>query len=306
MTVPGPSGERASEGRPAAYVAGLPRPDRCLVMGVVNVTPDSFSDGGMWFEPDDAVHHGLEMRAAGADLLDVGGESTRPGAERPPLTEELHRVLPVIAGLVAAGAVVSIDTMRAEVAARAVEAGATLVNDVSGGLADPEMLATVAGLGVAYNAMHWRGHSATMQRWAEYDDVVGVVGVVLGELAERVDAALAAGIRRDRLSIDPGLGFAKRAGHNWTLLRHLDAFVATGLPVMVGASRKSFLGLLLADTDGKPRDELERDDASAAAATLAAMAGAWCVRVHDTPKSVDAVRVAARFGAEPRDRGGLP
>ena len=288
-------------GRPAAYVSGLPTPDRCLVMGVVNVTPDSFSDGGMWFEPEDAVGHGLEMRAAGADLLDVGGESTRPGAERPPLDEELHRVLPVVAGLVAAGAAVSIDTMRAEVAVRAVEVGACLVNDVSGGLADPDMLPAVADLGVAYNAMHWRGHSSTMQDWATYEDVLCDVR---RELDARVEAALGAGIARDRLSIDPGLGFAKRAGHNWTLLRNLDAFVETGLPVMVGSSRKSFLGLLLAGEDGKPRTELGRDDASAATATLAALAGVWCVRVHDTPRSVDAVMVAARFGAEAVRHGG--
>ena len=264
-------------------------------MGVVNVTPDSFSDGGRWLEPAAAIDHGRAVLAAGADLVDVGGESTRPGATRPSVTDELDRVLPVVSALSAAGAVVSIDTMRAEVARLAVEAGASLVNDVSGGLADDKMLGTVADLGVGYIAMHWRGHSVSMQQRSSYDDLMTEVSA---ELAERAAAALKAGIAPDRLALDPGIGFAKTASHNWTVLSHLDSLHALGFPIIVGSSRKAFLGALLADEDGTPRPPLERDNASAALSVLAAIAGAWCVRVHDVPRSYDAVRVAARIGAE--------
>ncbi len=283
-------------GRPVHYVAGLPTPQRCLVMGIVNVTPDSFSDGGSWLEPRAAIEHGRSLVAAGADVVDVGGESTRPGALRPSVPEELDRVLPVVAALRADGAVVSVDTMRAEVARRAVEAGASLVNDVSGGLADEGMLETVAGLHVAYVAMHWRGHSSSMQQRASYDDLLAEVST---ELAERAAAATAAGIAPDRLALDPGIGFAKTADHNWTLQRHLGALHSLGFPLLVGASRKAFLGVLLSEPDGAPRPAADRDDASAALSTLAAVAGAWCVRVHDVARSSDAVRVAARFSAEP-------
>jgi dihydropteroate synthase len=279
-------------GRPVRYVAGLPAPERCLVMGVVNVTPDSFSDGGMWLDPEAGLEHGRSLLADGADLLDVGGESTRPGAERPTVMEELDRVLPVVSGLSTAGAVVSIDTMRAEVARRAVAAGATAVNDVSGGLADEGMLATVADLGVAYIAMHWRGHSVSMQQHASYDDVVAEVS---GELAGRASAALGAGIAADRLALDPGIGFAKLAAHNWVVLRRLDELHALGYPLVVGSSRKAFLGALLSDPSGTPRPPLARDDASAALAVTSALSGAWCVRVHDVARTADAVRVAARF-----------
>jgi dihydropteroate synthase len=205
---------------PPRYLDGLPRPPRSLVMGVVNVTPDSFSDGGRWAEPEPAIEHGRQLLAEGADLLDVGGESTRPGATRPVVAEELGRVIPVISALAGEGAVVSVDTMRAEVADAALEAGAVLVNDVSGGLADPEILDVVAARGATYAAMHWRAHADTMQRHAEYDDVVDEV---LKELASRVEAALSAGIDGDRLAIDPGLGFAKTAEHNWALLKSLEA-----------------------------------------------------------------------------------
>jgi dihydropteroate synthase len=282
-------------GRPVREVAALPSPGRCLVMGVVNVTPDSFSDGGSWLDPASAIDHGRRLVAAGADLVDVGGESTRPGAERPSVAEELRRVLPVVTALRAAGAVVSIDTMRAEVARLCVEAGAMVVNDVSGGLADDEMLATVASLRVAYIAMHWRGHSASMQQRASYDDLLGEV---TAELAERARAALSAGVPADRLALDPGIGFAKTADHNWTLMRHLDSLHSLGFPLVVGSSRKSFLGALLADDDGVPRPPRGRDDASAALSTLAALSGAWCVRVHDVARSYDAVQVAARIGVE--------
>ncbi|MGH3412172.1 MAG: dihydropteroate synthase [Marmoricola sp.] len=266
-------------------------------MGVVNVTPDSFSDGGRFVAPGAAVEHGLRLRDAGADLLDIGGESTRPGATRPLVEEELGRVVPVIRGLAEAGVPISVDTMRAEVAEAAVAAGAVLVNDVSGGLADPRILSVVADAGAAYVAMHWRGHADTMQRRASYDDVVGEVRE---ELTRQVDAALAAGIAPERLAVDPGLGFAKTAAHNWTLLRRLDEVDVHGLPLMVGSSRKSFLGTLLADADGTPRPVLDREDANVALTTIVALTGAWAVRVHQVRGSVDAVKVVTRwqdFGA---------
>jgi len=263
-------------------------------MGVVNVTPDSFSDGGRWHEPDLAIKHGRQLVQEGADLLDVGGESTRPGATRPLVAEELDRVIPVIAGLASLGAVVSVDTMRAEVAAAALDAGAVLVNDVSGGLADPEILDVVAEHGATYAAMHWRAHSDTMQRHAEYDDVVAEV---VKELSLRVEAAVFAGIPANRIAIDPGLGFAKTAQHNWSLLAALDELQSLGQPVLVGSSRKSFLGSLLADVEGAPRPILDREDATTSLTTLAAAAGAWCVRVHDVRANVDAAKVVARWGA---------
>lgn len=272
---------------------------RCLVSGVVNVTPDSFSDGGLWWEPADAIAHGLEMLALGADILDVGGESTRPGAVRPPVEEELRRVLPVIRELAAAGAVVSVDTMRAEVAEAALDLGAGIVNDVSGGLADPSMLALVVERGCPYIAMHWRGHSIDMQDYAHYDDVVADV---VRELSDRTDAILAAGVDPSALVLDPGLGYAKTSDQNWTLLDRLDAFVGLGYPVLLGASRKAFLGKLLPDpVTGEPRPARRRDDASAALSAIAAVAGVWCVRAHDVGPSLDAVRVAARLVAEHRD-----
>ncbi len=200
---------------PIGLPAGLSALDRCLVMGVLNVTPDSFSDGGHWLEAEDAVRHGIEMAAEGADLVDVGGESTRPGSTRIPEDVELARVMPVVEGLVGAGVVVSIDTMRASVARAAVAAGAAIVNDVSGGLSDPAMLPEVAGLGVPYVVMHWRGHGDRMQALAVYDDVVRDV---IAELSVRAAAAVAAGIAPASLVLDPGLGFAKEAEHNWALL----------------------------------------------------------------------------------------
>jgi dihydropteroate synthase len=263
-------------------------------MGVLNVTPDSFSDGGRWLRHDDAIRHGLELLAAGADLVDVGGESTRPGAERVPVEEELRRVLPVLRELAAAGGWVSIDTMRAEVARRAVEAGARLVNDVSGGLADAAMLPCLAALDVPCVLMHWRAPSARMQELAVYDDVVADV---VAALRARLTAAVAAGVDAQRVILDPGLGFAKTAEHNWRLLAALDALHAVGRPLLLGASRKAFLGSLLAAPDGSPRPAPERDDATAAVSALAAAAGVWCVRVHDVPGSLDAVRVAAAWRA---------
>jgi dihydropteroate synthase len=271
---------------------GFPGIGRTRVMGVVNVSPDSFSGDGA-ADPTSAVRAGLAMLEAGADLLDVGGESTRPGAERVVVGEELRRVLPVVRGLAAAGAVVSVDTTRAAVAQEALAAGAQLVNDVSGGLADPAMLETVAAAGVPFVAMHWRGHSADMQSRASYGDAVSEVGA---ELAERRDAAESAGIAPGRLLLDPGLGFAKLPAHNWALLRALPELAALGRPLLVGASRKSFLGALLAGPDGTPRPPAGRDAATAALTVLAAQAGAWAVRVHDVGPSADAVRVVAAVG----------
>ncbi|MEN5073751.1 dihydropteroate synthase [Isoptericola cucumis] len=262
-------------------------------MGVVNITPDSFSDGGEWFEPDAGVQHGLDLLADGADLLDVGGESTRPGSARVSEDEELRRVVPVIERLAAHGAVVSVDTTRSAVAERAVAAGARLVNDVSGGLADPRMAHVVAETGVAYVAMHWRGHADVMDDLEVYDDVVAEVA---GELAARLDALTAAGVDPRQVVLDPGLGFSKAGTLNWPLLAHLDALHALGRPVLVGASRKRFLGHLLSGSHGlrddAPAPPLARDEATAAVSALAAASGAWAVRVHAARASADAVRVA--------------
>lgn len=266
----------------------LPQPDRCVVMGVLNVTPDSFSDGGRYADVGDAVAHGIQLRADGADYVDVGGESTRPGAERVDPATEISRVLPVVTALAREGVPVSIDTTRAEVAAVALEAGALLVNDVSGGLADPSMAKLVADAGCPWVLMHWRGHSREMKDLAVYDDVVADVCV---ELSERVDAAVAAGVDTAQLVLDPGLGFAKTAEHNWLLLAQLDAVLALGLPVLLGASRKSFLGSLLAAPDGTPRPVDQRESATLATTVLAAEWGVWGLRVHDVRSTVDALAV---------------
>jgi dihydropteroate synthase len=271
---------------------GLPAPGRCVVMGILNVTPDSFSDGGRWLDRDQAVAHGVAMRDAGADLVDVGGESTRPGAPRVEPEIERARVLPVVRELVAAGVCVSIDTTRASVAEAAVDAGAAVVNDVSGGLADPTMAKAVASAQVPWILMHWRGHSDRMNALANYGDVVTDVR---DELSARVDAAVAAGVEPARLVLDPGLGFAKNAEHNWELLRRLDVLVELGFPVLVGASRKRFLGSLLADEQGVQRPTSGRDVATAVVSARAAHRGAWGVRVHDVTGTLDAVRVAAAW-----------
>ncbi len=272
-------------------VRGLPQPDRTLVMGVLNVTPDSFSDGGKWFDRDEAIRHGYELMAEGADIIDVGGESTRPGAERPGPAEELRRVLPVIEALTAAGAVVSVDTMRSEVVEQAVGAGARCVNDVSGGRADARMIPTVAGLEIPYVCMHWRGHSADMQRRAHYDDVAAEV---VAELRTQIDQCLDAGIAPDQLVVDPGIGFAKTAEHNWELLQRITELEALRLPVLIGASRKAFLGRLLG-TDAEPRPAEERDDASLALTGWLAARSVWGVRVHTVRPHRDAVAVVDRL-----------
>jgi len=266
------------------------RDDRICVIGVLNVTPDSFSDGGRFTSVEAAITHAQAMHAAGADLIDVGGESTRPGARRIDADEERARVVPVIGALAAAGVPMSIDTYRASVAAAALEAGVGVVNDVSGGLADPDMAAVVRDAGCPWILMHWRGHSERMQSLAQYTDVVKDVRV---ELLARVDAAVAAGIDERRLVIDPGLGFAKAAAHNWSLLAGLDSFVELGLPVLVAASRKSFLGSLLAGPDGAPRPVDDREHATTALTAYCALRGVWGVRVHEVRPSVDAARAIA-------------
>jgi dihydropteroate synthase len=281
----------------AGILPGLPSSDRCLVMGVVNVTPDSFSDGGQWYGAEAAIGHGLELLEQGADIVDVGGESTRPGAQRIEAEEELRRVGPVVTELVKAGVPVSIDTMRARVASFALDAGARLVNDVSGGLADPDMPRLVAAADASYVVMHWRGHSHDMYARAAYADVVGEVRE---ELTRRVEAVVAAGVDPGRIVIDPGLGFGKRPEHNWPLLARLPEVATLGgrtFPVLVAASRKGFLGGLLAGQDGTPRPIGGREEATVAITALAAAGGAWCVRVHQVPANSDAVRVAAAWRA---------
>ncbi|MET8679283.1 dihydropteroate synthase [Streptomyces sp. NPDC004647] len=270
-------------------VAGLPQWDRCAVMGVVNVTPDSFSDGGRWFDTGAAVKRGLDLATGGADLVDVGGESTRPGASRVDEDEELRRVIPVVRGLASEGVVVSVDTMRASVAEHAVSAGAVLVNDVSGGLADPAMVPVVAAAGVPFVVMHWRGFSADMNNRAVYGDVVAEV---VAELRDRMDAVVAGGVDPERIVIDPGLGFAKQAEHDLTLLAHLSELHGLERPLLVAASRKRFLGRVLAGDEGSPPPARERDAATAAVSAIAAREGAWAVRVHEVRPTADAVRVA--------------
>ncbi|MFK8906753.1 dihydropteroate synthase [Streptomyces sp. YS-3] len=270
-------------------VTGLPEWDRCAVMGVVNVTPDSFSDGGRWFDTAVAVKHGLALVAEGADLVDVGGESTRPGATRVDEAEELRRVVPVVRGLASEGVTVSVDTMRASVAEQAVAAGALLVNDVSGGLADPNMIPVVAATEAPFVVMHWRGFSHDMNSRAVYGDVVAEV---LAELHARVEAVVAGGIAPERIVIDPGLGFAKRAEHDLALVAHLAELRALGRPLLVAASRKRFLGHVLAGDGSGPPPARERDAATAAVSAIAAHEGAWAVRVHEVRATADAVRVA--------------
>ncbi|WP_199812819.1 dihydropteroate synthase [Streptomyces sp. NRRL S-1813] len=271
-------------------VAGLPDWERCAVMGVVNVTPDSFSDGGDWFDTELAVKHGLDLVAQGADMVDVGGESTRPGAARVDEAEELRRVVPVVRELAAAGVVVSVDTMRATVAEQAVEAGARLVNDVSGGAADPSMVPVVASQHVPFVVMHWRGQSIDMNNRAVYGDVVAEV---VDELGRSMERAVAGGIDPDRIVIDPGLGFAKNAGHDLALVARLAQLRALGRPLLVAASRKRFLGRVLAGDEGAaPPPARERDAATAAVSAIVAREGAWAVRVHEVRASADAVRVA--------------
>ncbi|CAN2224998.1 FolP Dihydropteroate synthase and related enzymes [Candidatus Nanopelagicaceae bacterium] len=249
-----------------------------LVMGILNVTPDSFADGGLHFDESLAIAHGLEMIGDGVDIIDIGGESTRPGADRVPEEEEQARVIPVIRELAQQKVVISVDTMRASTARLAVEAGASIVNDVSGGAADPEMFSTVADLGCKYTLMHWRGHSKDMNSKAVYNDVVVDV---IQEVTIQLDKALAAGIKRENIILDPGIGFAKDAEHNWEILNRIDEFVALGYPVLIGHSRKRFLG-------GDSPDE--REEATVQVTQSLVSKGIWGVRVHGVKANVKAIR----------------
>ena len=282
--------------RPAARFEDLPT-DRTLVMGILNVTPDSFSDGGRHATADTAIAAGLRMFYAGADIIDVGGESTRPGAEDVTPEEEQQRVIPVIQALVKAGALVSIDTTHASTAAAAVEAGAAIVNDISGLSIEPEMAEFVAAAKVPYILTHRRGDARTMNSLADYKDVAGEV---VAELAGVRDKLYAAGVAAEQIIVDPGLGFAKNDAQNWELLQNLDQLDSLGHRVLVGASRKRFLGTLLT-VAGKSAAPEERDSATAAITAISAYRGAWAVRVHDVGPSLDAVKVAARMAA-PRAR----
>ena len=289
-----PAGRRPADPAAAAPADRTPAGDRALVMGVLNVTADSFSDGGRYLDFAAAIARARELVANGADIVDIGGESTRPGAHRVPAATESERVVPVIAELARDGIRCSVDTTRASVAAAALAAGARMVNDVSGGLADPEMSAVVADAGVPWILMHWRGHSADMDELASYHNVVEQVHA---ELLDRVAAAVAAGVDESAIVLDPGLGFAKTAEHNWLLLRALPQMTGLagpgwGFPVLIGASRKRFLGALLATADG-PRPPDGREAATTAISALAAAAGVWGVRVHEPAASLDAVRAAA-------------
>lgn len=279
---------------PSGLPNHLAETTRTLVMGVLNVTPDSFSDGGKFSETDIAVSHALQMIADGADVIDIGGESTRPGAERISVQVELDRVIPVISELTKQNIPVSIDTMRAEVASAAVSAGACIVNDVSGGKADPDMFKFLATNQVPYIMMHWRGHSTEMMNLTNYDDVVLDV---CDELQAQVNNAVSAGVALNRIVLDPGIGFAKTTEQNWPILAQLDELQNLGLPLLIGASRKKFLGELLAK-DGVARETDGREAATAAITTLMAAQQVWAVRVHDVKSSADAVRVVHRIQQE--------
>ena len=283
-----PGGRRAAATPPAGTT---------LVLGVLNVTPDSFSDGGRWTDLDAALAHGRSLVAAGADVVDVGGESTRPGATRVEPDEELRRVLPVVRELAAEGVRVSIDTVHAGTAAAALEAGAEIVNDVSGGLADADMARVVAESGRTFVAMHWRGFLDAGPSRSGYDDVVTDVR---DELARRVDALVDAGVAREALVLDPGLGFSKAGLQNWQLLAGLHELATLGLPLLVGASRKRFLGELLPDG----ADPVERDAATAVVSVLAAQAGAWGVRVHDVVGTRAALDVLGAWREGAREPSG--
>ena len=277
--------------RPSGLPEALQNLERTLVMGVLNVTPDSFSDGGKFADTQQAIAQGMRLNSTGADIIDVGGESTRPGASRVSIQEELDRVIPVVAGLAELGITVSVDTMRAGVAREATMAGAKIINDVSGGKADPDMLATMAELAIPFILMHWRAPSDEMETLATYQDVVADVCV---ELETQVTRAIESGIKRENIVLDPGLGFAKTVEQNWPILQNLEALQSLGFPLLVGASRKKFLGELLADENGA-RGVDEREAATTALTTMLALRRVWAVRVHNTQDAFDAVTVVQRL-----------
>jgi len=277
--------------RPSGLPEALQNLERTLVMGVLNVTPDSFSDGGKFADTQHAIAQGMRLNSTGADIIDVGGESTRPGASRVSIQEELDRVIPVVAGLAELGITVSVDTMRAGVAREATMAGAKIINDVSGGKSDPDMLATMAELAIPFILMHWRGPSDEMTTLATYQDVVEDV---CAELETQVTRAIESGIKRENIVLDPGLGFAKTVEQNWPILQNLEALQSLGFPLLVGASRKKFLGELLADENGA-RGVDEREAATTALTTMLALRRVWAVRVHNTQDAFDAVTVVQRL-----------
>ena len=280
-----------------APLPGFVLRDRTLLMGVLNVTPDSFSDGGRWAAPEAAAVHARELIAQGADIIDIGGESTRPGAQSVDVDTEISRVLPVVRALLADGtdgtgtagsAVISVDTIHAATAEAAIDAGAHIINDVSGGLADPAMHGLIARTGVVYVCQHWRGDPETMDRLTDYPG--GVVSGVEAELRERLSELDAAGVDRSQVVLDPGLGFAKTHAQSWDLLAATSRLIADlGQPILVGSSRKRFLALA-AEAEATP---VQRDAATAATTALAAAAGAWAVRVHEVPANRAAVRTAS-------------
>ncbi|WP_205683263.1 dihydropteroate synthase [Brevibacterium sp. S111] len=260
------------------------------IMGVLNVTPDSFSDGGRYFDHDRAVAHGLELMATGADIIDVGGESTRPGSARVDEAEELRRVVPVVRDLAAAGAVISVDTMRASVARDSLAAGAHIINDVSAGQSDPTMLSVAAETGAPIVLMHWRGYLDQASATFHYEDVVAEV---IGELRTRIDEAIAVGVKPENIIVDPGLGFSKNAEHNWQLLAALNEFAALDHRLLVAASRKRFIASLISPDDPKLAQQAAKDQATATISAISAQAGAWAVRVHDPATSAIACKVIA-------------
>lgn len=280
-----------SSRHPKGLQTSLSQLSRTLVMGVVNVTPDSFSDGGRYVDTDKAITHGFQLLEDGADIIDIGGESTRPGAQRVSVDEELRRVIPVIKALAKDGVVVSIDTMRADVAQAAHAVGASIINDVSAGQADSQMLATVARMQTPFISMHWRGHSTEMSALTDYQDVVTDV---MTEMQTQVTRAIDAGIDVGRIVLDPGIGFAKTVDQNWPLLAHINKFVQLGHPLLVGVSRKRFLGELLSK-DGEVRPVDQREHATTALTTFLTSAGVWCVRVHDVKAARDAIAVVERL-----------
>ncbi|WP_426936542.1 dihydropteroate synthase [Brevibacterium sp. LE-L] len=269
------------------------------IMGVLNVTPDSFSDGGRYFDHDRAVAHGLELMATGADIIDVGGESTRPGSARVDEAEELRRVVPVVRDLAAAGAVISVDTMRASVARDSLAAGAHIINDVSAGQSDPTMLSVAAETGAPIVLMHWRGYLDQASATFHYDDVVAEV---IGELRTRIDEAIAVGVKTENIIVDPGLGFSKNAEHNWQLLAALNEFAALDHRLLVAASRKRFIASLISPDDPKLAQQAAKDQATATISAISAQAGAWAVRVHDPATSAIACKVIATVAAAGEER----
>ncbi|MGC3022886.1 dihydropteroate synthase [Brevibacterium sp. FAM 24630] len=269
------------------------------IMGVLNVTPDSFSDGGRYFDHDRAVAHGLELMATGADIIDVGGESTRPGSARVDEAEELRRVVPVVRDLAAAGAVISVDTMRASVARDSLAAGAHIINDVSAGQSDPTMLSVAAETGAPIVLMHWRGYLDQASATFHYEDVVAEV---IGELRTRIDEAIAVGVKPENIIVDPGLGFSKNAEHNWQLLAALNEFAALDHRLLVAASRKRFIASLISPDDPKLAQQAAKDQATATISAISAQAGAWAVRVHDPATSAIACKVIAAVAAAGEER----